>query len=180
MNKQYIAHKNPDELLALTRGFLSDDFYKLSDEQQKRVLKLLSDSVDTLSNFKDQIRWSYAAPAFDHSHSRDLPRRSEAETGDGNPAPSFPESPDTTEKILKLCLNALNQWPSDHPSMETVNTWLQVLNQALDLGKGPGKSKGALLKTLRFALTGEVHGPALAEVMGILGRSEIKIRLSQF
>ena len=40
--------------------------------------------------------------------------------------------------------------------------------------EGLGKSKGAPLKTLRYALTGELHGPALAEIMGILESQKFK------
>ncbi len=160
MNHQYMIHQEPLRLLDRVRPHIGDRrFEQLQPDQQLHLLKLLSEGAHTLQDFNHGWIWAVEAPVLD--------------------ATKIPVLPDQAARILASAHARFAAADTKtFASHELTHRLLDEINTGLDLGKGSGKSKGLVMKMLRYRITGELQGPALADVILILGRDESLKRIS--
>ena len=159
MNKEYIKALSPEALFERGKSFIDlERWNQVAVSQRMRLVTLLADGITVLSDFSKGWDWVVERPVIS--------------------ADQFPVEPEQRQRVLAAAIPILQGLSGEnHPAGAVVQAKLDELNQSLDFGKGFGKSKGIVLKTLRYALTGEQHGPALAEVVGILGLKKCLERL---
>jgi len=150
-NQHYLRDLSEGVLLELSRPWISDSLLKMGDTRLRSGLQLVRERLRYLSDADVELRSVLAKPdAYD---SGVVAKRWKS------------DSADKIEEV-KAWLNAQLDFDSVRLS-ESFNLWLQ------DTGYG----MGAIMPLVRLCLTGNLAGPAVFDMMELLGREEVIERM---
>lgn len=151
-NQQYIAHSEDAALLAHLRPLLAQAGIEKSDDFLHTFVQLMKERVTVYPDFLEQ-GYYFFAPV------REYDEKTVQKKWNPENAPLF--------ETLRVRLKVLGTAPAEQIEA-TVKGFIE------DNGLG----LGAVLPILRVAVTGTMQGPAIFEVMALLGVAEVDKRLA--
>jgi len=152
-NQQYIKNKTGKELVALTKKMFEEKGHKAEDDYLATVCDLIKERVTFLKDF----------PEMGYYFFEDIRQYDEKML-------KKKWKPENKEKIDILVedLNTLE----DYTSLNIENA-VKSFMEANELGFGQ------VLPILRISVTGTMQGPAIFDVMALLGKEEVNCRLKK-
>jgi len=156
LNGQYLNLLPTEELLSGARAAFETsgvDLSAVEDDYLKGVVDLLKERVRLFTEFPEKGTWFFTAP--DSYDPDSVAKRWK------NPEEVIPRLENTAES-----LNSAEIW--DHDSIENA---IRSLAEAEEVGAGK------YIHAIRVAVSGVMQGPGLFELIELLGREEVVMRL---
>ena len=157
MNGQWIRRLSVDELYERSRDFWPENTKDFSDEEKKKVLKLVQDRLKTLGDIPTLVGYFFNEPEPNIAmidENNQLNKFSHAELAN----------------FLKTSLQDLNDCEFEAGSIQ------DVLNKLLEK---TGQKPGVLFSLIRIAVSWAPFSPALNETLATLGKEKVQNRLQK-
>jgi nondiscriminating glutamyl-tRNA synthetase len=148
MNGMHIRGLEADTLFPMADPYFPDNIKQVYSKNQRRdIFDLLHERIDTFSDLEEQTRIFIRPPVIDEEAGECL-------------------SSETSQRVVDALKSELEQL-EDPLTAEMVKTTIK------DLSEKTGVRGKDLYFPIRAAVTGSVHGPDIARVAAIKGRSEM-------
>jgi glutamyl-tRNA synthetase len=153
-NQQYLKSKSDADLALLYRPLLQEKGIEVSMEKITAVCGLIKERATFVADFWDLSSYFFVPPA----------------TFDAKAVQKYwrPETPDLIRQLADV-LSAVEPFTKEATG-EAVHAWLADRNLP----------PGAVMNALRLCLVGAAKGPGIFDIISLLGKTEVELRITNY